>query len=83
MFFFPVDVPERRPQLHLLLPAERVYQGKTDGIFLRDGGLPAFTRQMHDELFPSFIATVFRPDLPQGVGKAGFLLRVSWARRCV
>ena len=73
MFFFPVDVPERRPQLHLLLPAERVYQGKTDGIFLRDGGLPAFTRQMHDELFPSFIATVFRPDLPKGVGKAGFI----------
>ena len=48
MFFFPVDVPERRPQLHLLLPAERVYQGKTDGIFLRDGGLPAFTRQYID-----------------------------------
>ena len=72
-FFFPVDVPERRPQLHLLLPSERVYQGKTDGIFFRDNGLPAFTRQMYHELFPFFIAAVFRPDLPKGVSKAGFI----------
>ena len=72
-FFFPVDVPERRPQLHLLLPSERVYQGKTDGIFFRDSGLPAFTRQMYYELFPFFITAIFRPDLPEGVGKAGFI----------
>ena len=79
MFFFPVDVPERRPQLHLPLPAERVYQGKTDGILLRDGRLPAFARQVHHEPFPSFHRHRL-PARPAGRSRQGWFHR---AARCV
>ena len=73
MFFFPENVPESHPQLHLPLFSERMYQGKTNGILFRDSRLVAFASQVHHKPFPFFHRPVFRSYLSECLGKAGFI----------